>query len=220
MEEQRQLHTPGDRRPTPSFTARPRLLRQGDLEANTANTGPRSRTTLSTPGQRPRLLSGPFRLATAYNKDANGAIREYQALLRINPDDAKVHNNVAWVLASAPVPEVRDPARAVSLAKKAVELAPTEGTFRNTLGVAHYRAGDWNAALPALEKSMELRKGGDSFDWFLLAMAYEKLGDTEKARQWYQRATVWMEKNQAANEELRRFRAEAAQVLEVDKKRD
>ena len=53
---------------------------------------------------------------------------------------------------------------------------------------------------------MELRQGGDSTDWFFLAMSQERLGDKEKARQWYDRATLWMEKNQATNEELRRFR--------------
>jgi hypothetical protein len=67
---------------------------------------------------------------------------------------------------------------------------------------------------------MELRKGGDSFDWFFLAMAHEKLGDKEKARQWYDRATRWMDKNQFTNEELASFRAEAAQVLGVDKKKN
>jgi len=135
-----------------------------------------------------------------------------------DPKDATVHNILAWLLATHANPKLRDPGRAVNCAKRAVELAPKEGNYWNTLGVAHYRAGDWKSALAALEKSMELRKGGDSIDWFFLAMCHEKLGDKEKARQWYDRATRWMDKNQANNEELRRFRAEAAQVLGLDKK--
>ena len=82
----------------------------------------------------------------------------------------KPHNELAWLLATDPNPNARDPGRAVNWAKKAVELAPNEGNFWNTLGVAHYRAGDWKAALEALEKSMKLRNGGDSSDWFFLAM--------------------------------------------------
>jgi uncharacterized protein HemY len=39
-----------------------------------------------------------------------------------------------------------------------------------------YREGDWNAAAAALEKSMQLRQGGDSFDWFVLAMAHGQMG--------------------------------------------
>ena len=86
--------------------------------------------------------------------------------------------------------------------------------------MAHYRAGDWKAALEALEKSMKLRNGGDRSDWFFLAMSHEKLGDKEKARQWYDRATLGMEKNSSTNEEINRFRAEAAELLRVDKTKD
>jgi tetratricopeptide (TPR) repeat protein len=81
--------------------------------------------------------------------------------------------------------------------------------------VAHYRAGDWKAAIGALEKSRDLRKGGDSFDWFFLAMAHLQLNEKEKAHKWYDQAGQWMEKNKPNDEELRRFRAEAAQLLGI-----
>src|SRR5262249_39578799 len=76
---------------------------------------------------------------------------------------------LAWFLATAPNPKVRDGNRAVGLAKKAVELAPKDGICWNTLGVAHYRAGQWQDAVTALERSIKLRNGGDSLDWFFLA---------------------------------------------------
>ena len=44
------------------------------------------------------------------------------------------------------------------------------------------------AAIDELEKAMSLRKGGDSFDWFVLAMAHCRLGDRDKARRWFERA--------------------------------
>jgi serine/threonine protein kinase/WD40 repeat protein/tetratricopeptide (TPR) repeat protein len=132
------------------------------------------------------------------------------------------HNNLAWFLATHPDPKLRDPIRAVALAKKAVEAAPTEGLYWNTLGAAQYRAGDWKAAVAALKKSMELRQGGDAFDFFFLAMACERLGQKEQARKWYKQAALWVEKNGPAlaknpqyAEELRRFRAEAAELLEI-----
>jgi len=46
-------------------------------------------------------------------------------------------------------------------------------------------------------------------------MARWQLGEKEKARTWYDRAGQWMEKNQAQNEELQRFRAEAAELLGI-----
>jgi len=81
--------------------------------------------------------------------------------------------------------------------------------------VVHYRAGNWKDAIAALEKSMELRKSGDSNDWFFLAMAHWQLGDQDKVHKWYDRSVQWMDKNQPTNEELRRIRMEAAELLEL-----
>jgi hypothetical protein len=82
--------------------------------------------------------------------------------------------------------------------------------------VVHYRAGDWKDATAALQRSMELRNGGASWDWFFLAMAHEKLGDREQARKWHDQAIQWMEKNKVEDQELSDFRAESAQLLDVE----
>jgi tetratricopeptide (TPR) repeat protein len=129
---------------------------------------------------------------------------------------ASVLNNQAWNLAVDPDPQLRDPAQAVELAGKAVELAPTDGSFWNTLGTAHYRAGNWKATISALDQSMELRQGGDSYDWFFLAMAHWRLNDKHTARNWHERAAAWMDANQPQNEELRRFRTEAEELMKED----
>ena len=73
------------------------------------------------------------------------ALRLREEVLRVYRDapqrhadkrpEAKVLNNLAWLLATCPDPELRDPGRAVGLAKEAVELAPTAPEYRNTLGV-------------------------------------------------------------------------------------
>jgi WD40 repeat protein/serine/threonine protein kinase/tetratricopeptide (TPR) repeat protein len=127
-------------------------------------------------------------------------------------------NNTAWRLATDANPANRDPALAIELARLAVAGEPKQGMWWNTLGAAQYRAGDWKAAIEALNKSMELRKGGDSFDWFFLAMANWQLGKKEEARKWYDKAVQWMDKNQPKDEELRRFRSEAEELLGMKKK--
>jgi tetratricopeptide (TPR) repeat protein len=146
------------------------------------------------------------------------AVAEYRAAVRIKEDFAPAHHNLARLLATCPDPKLRDYPQAVRSAKKAVRLAPGMGACWNTLGVALYRTGAWKEALAALEKSRELSKGGDSWDWFVLAMAYQQLGEKEKARRWYDKAVQWMEKNQPKNEDLRRLRREAAGLLRVAKK--
>src|SRR5262249_26338098 len=115
----------------------------------------------------------------------------YSRLLESNPKSPAAHNDLAWLLATCPEPTVRDPGRAVALAGRAVELVPSTGAYRTTLGVARYRAGDWEGAVAALEKSMELRQGGDAYDWLFLAMAHRRLDDAGQARKWYDRATGW-----------------------------
>jgi tetratricopeptide (TPR) repeat protein len=140
----------------------------------------------------------------------------YRKALELGPEDATVNNELAWFLATNPEPRLRDPALAVRRAKKAVEARPQSGDYRNTLGVAHYRNGDDKAAITALESSMNLRAGGDSLDWFFLAMAHWRLGDRAKARKWYDKAMEWMDKNQPNNEELQRFRSETDNLMKKE----
>jgi tetratricopeptide (TPR) repeat protein len=69
--------------------------------------------------------------------------------------------------------------------------------------------------LATLEKSIELHEGGNGFDWFFLALAHWRLGDREQARAWYDKAVAWMDKNKPEDGELKRYRAEAAELLGV-----
>lgn len=143
------------------------------------------------------------------------AIDVYTKVIDIEPDSPVTHNVCAWLYATCPIGDVRDPAKAVALAKRALELRPNEATFWNTLGVAHYRTGDWKEAIEALTKSMDLHAGGDSFDWFFLAMAHGRQGDKDEARKWLKRAVEWMEKHEPHNVELLRFRAEAEELMKT-----
>jgi serine/threonine protein kinase/tetratricopeptide (TPR) repeat protein len=152
--------------------------------------------------------------------DDAGAIACFDKAIGLDPNNVLVHNDLAWLLATGSDAKLRDPGRAVALAQKAVELAPNAPEFPSTLGVAHYRAAGWKAAIVALETSMAMRKGGDSNEWFFLAMAHWRLGEKDKARAWYDQAVQWMDKNQPTNEELRCFRAEAAELLGVNDKKD
>jgi tetratricopeptide (TPR) repeat protein len=110
----------------------------------------------------------------------------YRALL------AMKLNRLAWFLANCPDQQVRDPQGAVEAAQKTLEVAPEEGAYWNTLGAAHFRAGNWKECTAALEKSMQLRRGGDAMDWLFLAMASHKLGKDEEARKHLNRSRDWI----------------------------
>jgi tetratricopeptide (TPR) repeat protein len=154
--------------------------------------------------------------ANAYRQ----AAADYRAALERNQKHVPALNDYAWLLATCPEVTLRDGRRAVALAKQAVGLAPRAGYLWNTLGLAHYQAGDWSAAITALEKSLELDAGipewwarRAAYSTFFLAMAHWHLRDHKESRRWYDRAVAWMEKHEPKDEELRRFRAEAAALL-------
>ena len=109
--------------------------------------------------------------------------------------------------------------RAVKLAKLAVRLVPKDGDFWNTMGVAHYRAGNWMDAVAALETARELSQGGDAVDWLFLAMAHWMLGHKDEARKWYVQAVRSPQTSKLLELELPRFRAEAASVLGIKEPR-
>ena len=142
------------------------------------------------------------------------AIAAYIRAIELDAIHAPSLNNVAWHLATSADPENRDPRRAVELAKKLVDLTRLNETYWNTLGVAQYRTGDWQAAIDAFRKSEELAPGEFlSFNAFFLAMAHWWLGKKEKAAEWFSKAVDWMEKHAKDNEELVRFKAEAEELL-------
>jgi uncharacterized protein HemY len=146
---------------------------------------------------------------------AHEDVAAWEEEVRRGADNAEVANTVAWFLVTEAEPPIQNPELGVQLARKAVALEPQKGGFWNTLGAAYYRAGQWQEAVAALMKSMHRRSGGDSADWFFLAMAHCQLRNAEEARHWYDQAVGWMDKNMPHGRELRRFRAAAAGLLGI-----
>jgi tetratricopeptide (TPR) repeat protein len=157
------------------------------------------------------------------------AMDAFETAARCAPDDARVLETLAWHLATCDVPTIRDPPRACSLARRAVELAPDYFKTWNTLGLACYHAGSWGEAVTPLENGLALltrkRKHADTtasmrgddtttaMTWLYLAMAYSKLSEIRNARLWYDKAVPWIDKN--APTALWRLRAEAAEALGI-----
>jgi tetratricopeptide (TPR) repeat protein len=77
---------------------------------------------------------------------------------------------------------VRD---AALLAQRIVAAAPGNGDYRNTLGVALYRAGEYPAALDALRRSEALDlargKGESPANWAFIALSLLRMGEGPKA---------------------------------------
>jgi serine/threonine-protein kinase len=166
---------------------------------------------------RPHSPGARFNLGNALHDkgQTDEAIACYRKAIALDPKCALAHNNLADVLANAPDPKWRDPAQAVAEARKATELDPKLGMAWNTLGEAYSRTGRWQDAITALQKGLALRQGGIGEDFFFLAMALQRAGHQEEARQWYDKDVAWMDQHAPKDPALRRYRAEAAAVLGV-----
>jgi serine/threonine-protein kinase len=143
------------------------------------------------------------------------AMVEYRNAFRLKPDAAPAHNGLAWNLVLSPDRPRRDYDLALEHARKAVELAPKERYYVNTLALAEYRAGHWNESIAASERSMAVRNGENASDWFFLALAHWRKGEKDEARRWFDKAVVWTKEKDPKNVELRQFWKEAAELLGV-----
>jgi tetratricopeptide (TPR) repeat protein len=150
---------------------------------------------------------------------ARQTIERWRRAVEDAPESANACNNLAWAYLTAP-PSIRDVGAALPLAEKAVRLAAGNPTFRNTLGVAYYRAGRHREAAEALRPN--LRVSGNkhlALDLYFLAMTHHRLGAPAHALDLYEWANRWVrdQPNPSAEEleELTAFRTEAETLLGI-----
>jgi tetratricopeptide (TPR) repeat protein len=150
--------------------------------------------------------------------DFAGALAAIQKAQAFAPADPGIDIQLAYLLAMCPDPKLRDPQRAVELAKNAVDAAPNRWELWRTLGIAHHFAGDDEAAVKALTRSLELHPSGHAFVFFPLAAAHQKLGNKQEARKWYDRGVAWTSANEDPYvAELAILRADAEALLGIEK---
>jgi len=154
--------------------------------------------------------------------DAGKGYEEALATLRRTftartPEVQRCMADYAWMLAATTDPGHRDPHRAIELAHEVIKNSPKVRDVWTTLGVAHYRAGTLNDAIAALEKSEATAPGlFTAANGFFLAMAYWRLGEKEKGRDWYAKAVQSVETaRQPTVAELVRFQLEASRLLGI-----
>jgi tetratricopeptide (TPR) repeat protein len=85
------------------------------------------------------------------------AIRYYERSLELSPDQAMTHNNLAWLLATSPIVELRDPARSLAHAQKAVALDGwRQAAFIDTLAEALYVNGRHSEAVATQTRALQI----------------------------------------------------------------
>jgi WD40 repeat protein len=150
---------------------------------------------------------------------ARQAIARYRRLIAAKPNDAAACNNLAWMYLTAP-DALRDVKAALPLAEKAVRLAPGNAIPANTLGLAYYRAGRYREAVDILRSNLARQdEWALTYVLYFLAMSYHQLGETARARDYYELAVRWQRSGSRLApeqvEELDMFRLEASELLGV-----
>lgn len=118
----------------------------------------------------------------AQNKTAD-ARKRYEAIVDANPGAAVAANNLAWIYAD----EGQKLDEALRLARAAEAKLPDNPEVQDTIGWIYYKQELPTLAVPAFEKSIEKAPENPTYH-FHLALALQKAGEAQRARQAAERA--------------------------------
>ncbi len=92
------------------------------------------------------------------------AIQRYEAALRLKPELATAHNNLAWLYATSEDPNFRKPQEALEHARRAVELSQwKQAAFLDTLAEALYVNQKFDEAVKVQVKALALEPNNQAY---------------------------------------------------------
>ena len=152
---------------------------------------------------------------SARRPDPKDMLPIYKVLLRNHPVELNSKSRDIAARSDADKGAYR---RAVILARAALARVPQDGRYRTTLGMAQYRAGDYEAAAETLNRLDEIastsRAESASAAGAFRAMALYKLGRTDQARAALEGLRVAMKQTaQSKDEAAQAFLAEAESLI-------
>ena len=122
-------------------------------------------------------VEAQFGLAVAYIdvNEYDKAIKLHQTLLKKLPNDASVHNNLAWLL------QQKGDKKAFPHARKAYELSPEDPAVLDTYGWILSETGNFDVGLRYIRQALS-RLSRDPAARYHLALIFSKVNRKEEAR--------------------------------------
>jgi tetratricopeptide (TPR) repeat protein len=106
--------------------------------------------------------------------DYQGALNDYRKGLELNPKDPSIHNNLAWLYATAKDEKFQDKLKALEHAARAAELShENNAEILDTLARVYFINGKINEAIETEKKALKLEPNNERFK--------ENLKEYEKA---------------------------------------
>jgi Flp pilus assembly protein TadD len=133
------------------------------------------------------------------------------------PKTAMALAGAAWFFSMCSNPACRDSEKALRLAERAARLEPDSPDVARTLGLAHLRAGDGDAAVESLQRARRLFRQRDLVTDLLLAMALAESGRLRTARGEFEQVCRRIVEARDHSEDIERLRAEAESIFAVRK---
>ena len=126
-------------------------------------------------------------------------------------------NDLIWRLVRAPGLNAQACDQALELARELAESSPSSPAIANTLGAALYRAGRFDEAIQALERSAGTASGEERpAELGFLAMAHQRRGAAQAARENLARLRNAVERDGQDSVEARALLVEAEEVVSRD----
>ncbi len=112
------------------------------------------------------------------------AVPRYETALRLDASDGLLMNNLAWTLATCPKASVRNGARAVELALRAVQIIGSQDpTVMGTLAAAYAEAGRFKEAIEIEEEAYSLSKSmedAEATEWHSQLLESYRAGEPHR----------------------------------------
>jgi tetratricopeptide (TPR) repeat protein len=162
------------------------------------------------------------------------ARRAYLRAVELNPESSDSRRRLRWFLAISPERQFRDPDQVLELTAKMIQQEkllgldrtwdPTRSPHWLLSGMAFYRKGVFTSAIDTLERPLQnqlhetesLYAAGDlAIGSFLLATAFQQIGERSRALDSYRTAARIMQTSRPRDAEVMIFQAEAAALLGV-----
>lgn len=171
-----------------------RRLKQPDVEIQTYQEG------LLQMQKEPDAIELYFALGAAFEQSGlvDSSVAAFQAILEHNPDHGPSLNYLGYTLADRGLR--LDYAR--DLLARAVKLEPNNPAYLDSYGWVFYRMGDFKQAVHYLQAAANLDTDPVIYDH--LGDAFQAKGESDKAREWWQKALDRLPDNEAIKKKLNR----------------
>ena len=92
-------------------------------------------------------------------KDYAATARAYESALTLDARNPQVLNNLAWLYATCEDAPIRNPERALTLARRAAEIEPDTAHILDTLAESHFINGHYQEAIDYAHKALNAADG-------------------------------------------------------------